>query len=184
MRLRNSSTRYGLIAQVLHWAVVGLVCYQYILASRAAEATLFQRLGLLATHKSVGLTVLALAIVRLAWNHGTGRPYPPRGEPAYRVRLAKVSHGLLYGLLLAMPITGWLMSSAANTPVSYFGWFTLPDLIAADPEWLERLETLHGSLFLALAITVAAHMCAAVYHEVVLKDDVLRRMLPWPERRR
>ena len=185
MKLRNTTTGYGLIAQLLHWAVAGLIVYQYLLAERAADATLFQKLGILATHKSIGITILALAVARLGWNLGLGpRPRPLNNEPFYRVRLAFASHTLLYALIVMMPITGWIMSCAANTPVSYFGRFTLPNLIAPHSDWVEGLKDLHGALFAVLATIVAVHAAAAVYHHIVLKDDVLRRMIPFIKARR
>jgi cytochrome b561 len=180
MQLRNSRTGYGLIAQSLHWVVAGLIVYQYLLADRAADATLFQKLGILATHKSIGITILVLAIARLGWNFGVGpRPRPPEAEPSYRARLAHISHAVLYSLIVAMPVTGWVMSSAANTPVSYFRRFTLPNLVTPHSEWVDALKELHGALFAVLVMTVALHSSAALYHHLVLKDDVLRRMLPF-----
>ena len=185
MKLRNTTTGYGPIAQLLHWGVAGLIVYQYLLARRAADATLFQQLGILATHKSIGITILALAFIRLGWNFGLGpRPGPPENEPSYRARLAFASHSLLYALIVLMPITGWVMSSAANTPVSYFGWFTLPNLIAPHSEWVDTLKALHGALFIVLATIVAAHVSAALYHQLVVQDDVLRRMIPFIRARR
>lgn len=185
MKLRNTTTGYGLIAQLLHWAVAGLIIYQYLLAERAADATLFQKLGILATHKSVGITILALAVARVGWNLGIGPcPRPPDNEPSYRVRLAFASHTLLYAFIILMPITGWVMSCAANTPVSYFGWFTLPNLIAPHSGWVENLKDLHGTLFAVLATVVTVHAAAALYHQFVAKDDVLRRMIPLIKERR
>lgn len=179
MQLRNTKTGYGLIAQALHWTVAGLILYQYILAERAEDATLFQQLGILATHKSLGITILVLAVLRIGWNLGLGpRPAPPPGEPPYRARLAAASHGLLYALIVVMPITGWMTSSAANTPVSYFGWLTLPDPIAPHADWIEPLKSVHATLFAVLVGVVALHAAAALYHHFALRDGVLLRMLP------
>jgi cytochrome b561 len=180
MPLRNSPAGYGLIAQLLHWTVAGLIVYQYVLAQRAADATLFQKLGILATHKSVGITILSLAALRLIWSFGVGpRPLPPRNEPAPRRRLAAVSHAALYVLIISMPVTGWILSSATNTPVSVFGVLRLPDLIRPQPEWVDALKSLHGALFAVLAALVAIHAAAALYHHFVLRDTVLRRMIPF-----
>lgn len=180
MPLRNTAAGYGSVAQSLHWTMAGLICYQYILAERAADATLFQKLGILATHKSVGITILLLAAFRLSWNFGVGeRPRPVPGEPRYRLRLARASHTTLYALMVAMPVTGWMMSCAANTPVSYFGMITLPNLVSPQPGWVDALKLIHGSLFALLAAIVAVHASAALYHHFFLKDDVLRRMIPF-----
>ena len=176
MQLRNSPTGYGLIARCLHWLVAALIVYQYVLAERAAAATLFQRLGILATHKSVGISILLLVLVRLAWRLSGPQPAAPPGEPPLRHALARISHGLLYALTVALPLSGWLMSSAANTPVSYFGLLTLPDLVPPSEAWMDRLVLIHVSLFWLLASLVTIHSAAALYHHFVLRDDVLRRM--------
>jgi cytochrome b561 len=178
MQLRNSKTGYGLVAQSLHWAVAALVVYQYLLADRAESATLFQQLGILARHKSIGLTIFALAAVRLVWNLTNPRPEPPPREPLYRRRLARFTHTLLYALIFIQPITGWVMSAAANIPVSYFGWFTLPNPVAPRQAWVEPLQSVHAALFATLTAVVAVHAAAALYHHIVLKDDVLRHMVP------
>jgi len=180
MQLRNTSTGYGLIAQLLHWAVAGLILYQYLLAERAEQATLFQKLGILATHKSIGITILGLSVIRLAWRLGAGpSPSAADREPVLRARLARLSHGTLYALTIAMPVSGWIMSSSANTPVSYFGRITLPNLVKPRQSWVDPLTTLHGALFVVLASFVAVHVLAAVYHQLVLRDVVLRRMIPF-----
>jgi len=184
MQFKNTKTGYGLVAQTLHWAVAGLIVYQYILAERAEAATLFQQLGILARHKSIGMTILALALVRLLWRLSQTHPDPPPNEPRYRIALARWSHRLLYVLIVLMPVTGWIMSSAANTPVSYLGWFTLPNLVSPLPQRVELLKAVHGTLFLVLAAVVAVHASAALYHHFLLKNDVLRRMLPYPRRGR
>jgi cytochrome b561 len=99
------------------------------------------------------------------------------GAPARTA--AKVTHWLFYGLLFALPLTGWLMSSAANFPVSWFGLFTFPDLVAPSETLKTRLETVHEMLARALWITAALHVAAALKHHVLDRDDVLKRMLPW-----
>jgi cytochrome b561 len=177
MQLRNSAFGFGLVAQALHWLVAGLIVLQYVLASLAEDATLFQRLVLIARHKSFGLTVLVLAIIRLCWKLANPRVAPP-SAPRYRQLLAQSSHGLMYALLFALPLSGWLMSSAANVPVSYFGLITLPELVTPKESWVKPLETLHAVLFSTLVAAVALHVAAAGYHHFVARDDVLKRMLP------
>jgi cytochrome b561 len=180
MPLRNTPAGYGLIAQLLHWIVAGLIGYQYVLATRAADASLFQKLGILATHKSIGITILTLAALRLVWSYGVGpHPAPPPAEPLYRRRLAAISHAALYALMIAMPVTGWIMSSAANTPVSVFGRLTLPNLVRPHSDWVDTLKSVHGMLFEVLAVIVAVHVLAAMYHHFMLRDTVLRRMIPF-----
>jgi len=177
MQFRNSPAGFGVIARCLHWLIAALIVYQFVLAQRAESATLFQKLGILATHKSVGLSVLGLALLRLLWRRLNVQPEPPPNEPAVRQMLARANHALLYLLLLCLPLSGWLMSSAANTPVSYFGWLTLPDLVAPNEVLTDRLLIVHAALFWSLAVLVLVHTTAALYHHFVLRDSVLRRMI-------
>ena len=178
MHLRNTETDFGFIAQLLHWLVAALILCQFVLAQFAANASLFERLALLARHKSVGMTILVLATIRLLWRAFDTRPSTLAGLPRYQHLIARVSHGLMYLLLFALPLTGWLMSSALNTPVSYFGLFTWPDLLEPRQDLGDRLAVVHANLFKALAALVALHASAALFHHFIAKDAVLRRMLP------
>jgi len=183
MQIRNTETGFGHVAQLLHWAIAILVACQFILARMAAGASLFEQLGLLAWHKSFGMTIFGLAALRLMWRLSNPRPSTPRHQPRYQRLIARASHDLMYLLIFALPLTGWIMSSAVNTPVSYFGLFTWPDLIAPRQEFAELLKLVHGTLFKALAAIVCVHVAAALYHHFIAGDDVLRRMLPGPGNR-
>ena len=180
MTIRNTRQRWGAVAQLLHWLIVVLIITQFTLA------TLFddlppgaRKLGLLARHKSVGITILMLAIVRLAWR--STNPTPPLPDtlrPWERV-VARFTHVLLYALLFAVPLAGWTMSSARGFPVSWFGIFTLPDLVPKNKTLYEVLLTTHGILAWTLGVVAIIHLLAALKHHFVHKDDVLRRMLPF-----
>ena len=178
MRIRNTDTVYGSIAQLLHWLIAALILNQFVLARMADGASLVQQLGIMARHKSFGMTVFALAILRLAWRHTNPLPPPPPGQPRHQQLIARTSHYLMYALLFMLPVTGWSTSSAANFPVSYFGLFTLPDLLAPNESWVEPLRLTHELLFNALAAIVALHTGAALFHHFIVKDGVLKRMIP------
>ncbi len=178
MHLRNTETSFGLVSQLLHWLIAALVLWQFVLAQLAGNASLFERLVLLGRHKSVGMTILMLAVVRLLWKLVNPRPVILPGLPRYHRALARLSHGLMYALIFALPLTGWLMSSALNTPVSYFGFFTWPDLVEPQQELGDLLALVHAYLFMLLAGTIAVHASAALFHHFVVKDSVLRGMLP------
>lgn len=96
----------------------------------------------------------------------------------YERRLAQFTHAYLYFILFCMPLVGWIMSSAANYPVSYFGHFTFPNPIALNKALVEPLKILHKSLSWSLLAVAGLHIVAALRHHFVIKDDVLRRMFP------
>lgn len=179
MQWRNNEQRYGTIAQLFHWVVVLLIITQFVLANRAEDLPLgLKKVAILAQHKSVGITILMLAILRLVWRFTNKVPTVPVATPGWQSWSARISHFVLYSLLLAMPLSGWLMSSARNFPVSYFGWFTLPDLVQANRLLYERLHDLHETLSQVLFIVAVIHALAALKHHFIDKDNVLRRMLP------
>ncbi|HVN43066.1 MAG TPA: cytochrome b/b6 domain-containing protein [Steroidobacteraceae bacterium] len=179
MPMHNTAHSYGSVAKFLHWSIVILVIVQFYLAESADDlpdgAEKFQ---IIARHKTLGVLLLVLAIARILWKLAMrGRPQPV-GAGALK-KAAAAGHGLLYLLLLAQPISGWAMASAAGAKVTFFGWFTLPPLAHADHALHERLEDLHGALFWVLVAVAALHVAAALYHHFVLKDGVLRRMSPF-----
>lgn len=179
MPARNTSVRYGFMAQTLHWAVVGLLIVQVTLGKIAEGLPLgLDKLAILARHKSVGITIFSLAAIRLAWRlYDRPPPLPPM--PRWQRAFAHLNHWALYALLFAMPITGWLMSSASNYPVSWFGLVQLPDLIAPDRSLKEQLEDVHETLAKILIALAILHVAAALKHQLVDRDGLLFRMLPW-----
>jgi len=178
MPLRNTDENYGSLAKFLHWTIVILIVVQYVLAETADELPDgLEKLQVLTRHKSFGMLILGLAIVRIAWKlMNKGRPAPV-GEGLMK-KAAAAGHGLLYLLLLVMPVSGWAMSSAANYPVTFFGWFQFPALVAENHDLHEALEDVHEALFYTLLVVAIGHIVAALYHHFILKDDVLRRMSP------
>ncbi len=130
-------------------------------------------------HKWVGLVVLVLTIGRLLcrWRH------PPPPLPGTVVRweaaLAPIAHWVLLMLLIAMPISGWFMSSAAGVSVVWFGLLPLPDLVPRDPALFEGLKTAHYVLSRLLIVMLILHIGAVVHHDVVRRDGIFRRMWPF-----
>jgi len=182
MVIRNTPTRWGAVAQFLHWLIVILIIVQVVLASIADDLPLgMKKLAMLARHKSVGITILGLALIRLLWRWTNPTPPLPDTLRPYERALARFTHAALYFLLFAMPFSGWMMSSARGFPVSWFGFrsMQLPDLVPKNQALYHVLVTTHGTLAVVLLVVVALHMAAALKHHFVLKDDVLRRMLPF-----
>lgn len=175
-----SPNRYGAVAQLFHWVIVALIIAQYVLANIAEDLPLgMHKLAVLARHKSVGMTILVLALLRLLWRLTHKAPPLPVGMNRFERFAAHFTHLGLYVLLFAMPLSGWMMSSAKNYSVSWFNLFTWPNLIGKDEAAFEFLKSTHEVLSTLLWIIVALHVLAALKHHFWNKDDVMRRMLPF-----
>lgn len=173
--------RYSPFAKTLHWLIAGLLVVQFVLAELADDAaTESLELARLANHRSVGITILLLALVRLVWRSVQSPPPLPAATPRWQVVGAAISHWSMYGLLFALPITGWLMTSAENDPVSWFGLVTLPDFVAPNESLAEALEEIHETLAWLLAGIASLHLVAALKHALINRDGVFSRMTSIP----
>ncbi len=180
MQWHNSLHGYGAVAKFLHWAIVALIIAQYVIIEAAEELPDGpEKFEVITRHKSVGMLVLGLVLVRIAWKLANRRHPAPVPMPRGQRIAAAAGHGLLYVLILAQPISGWLMSSAANYPVTFFRLFQFPALVGAAPGAHEFYEEVHEALFGVLATVAVLHALAAFYHHFRLRDDSLRRMLPF-----
>jgi cytochrome b561 len=183
MSFRNTPARWGHIAQLLHWLIVALIVAQFILAKIAEGLPISpKKIEVYAWHKSVGITVFGLAIIRLLWRWANPTPELPATLKPYERLLARLTHVGLYVLLFAQPLTGWMMTSARGFPVSWFGFFQLPDFVPKNRDLYDALKETHETLALALVAIVFLHIAAALKHHFFLKDDVLRRMLPFTKK--
>lgn len=174
-----SPDRYGAVAQSAHWLTVLLLVGAFTLGFTMTEMAMSPtRLKLYAYHKWIGVTVFALVALRLLWRLLKGAPAYPATMAPWERRLAGLTHGLLYLLLFAAPLSGWLMSSAKGFQTVYFGVLSLPDLLAKDKELGHLLEDVHELLTSTMLGLVALHLAAVVKHQFLDRDGVLRRMLP------
>lgn len=139
------------------------------------------KIGLILYHKQFGVLALMLVTLRILWRVGNVLPRLVETLPEWQKVTARLVHLCLYGLMLALPLTGWLMSSASGIPVSFFGLFTLPDLVGYDDRLFHTLIDVHSYLGYALIACMAMHIGAALRHHWVLRDNTLRKMLPDPE---
>jgi cytochrome b561 len=178
MMLRSTEKGWGPVARLFHWGMlllfIGIVVVGYYMTDLPLGAA---KLKIYALHKSIGLTLLALAVLRLGWRLGERRPrLPPM--PAWQATAAGAAHALLYGLMLAIPLSGWLYNSAAGFPLQWFRLVNLPALTGADPVLKALAKEAHEVGVALLIAVVALHAAAALKHHFIDKDATLRLMLP------
>lgn len=173
--MTGASDRYNRVARALHWIIAALIIGN--LAGGLLHDALEDVINLMPLHKASGMTVLALSLARIAWRFTWRAPAYPAEMSGLEVFAARATHGVFYALMLAMPVTGWIMSSAGKYPLSWFGLFDLPKLPVSRDDPLYAIgrggHELLGWMFLALVIL---HVGAALRHHFILKDNVLRRM--------
>jgi cytochrome b561 len=173
--------RYTGPAIALHWLIALMIVGGFAVGLYMTDLKLSpEKLKLYSWHKWSGITVLSLALVRLGWRWRHPAPPPLPGQPAWQLRAARYTHLLLYGLILAIPLSGWLYSSASGYPVVYLGIkaLQLPDLVDKDKALATALKQIHEILNWMLALLVSVHVGAALKHHFVDRDSTLRRMLP------
>lgn len=172
-------TAYTRTAIALHWLMAFGLLATLSLGLYMADLPLSpSKLQLYAYHKWAGVSLFGLLLGRLAWRLTHQPPALPSATSESQRWLVQVMHLALYGLMVLIPLSGWLMSSAKGFQTVYFGVLPIPDLLAKNPELGELLATWHGGLNLLLVVTVLGHAAAALKHHFVDRDDVLRRMLP------
>lgn len=185
MPWRNTADRFGALAKTFHWLTLALLIGSFTLAWSMTDLPISPRkLQLYSWHKWVGVTVFLVMALRLGWRLAS--PPPPLPDNVGRVQrfLAGLSHAGLYAILIAMPLVGWVMSSALNLPLVYLGLIHLPSPFGVDEQLGEAMKLVHRYLSYALLGLAGIHVLAALHHHFVLHDDVLIRMLPWGRRRR
>lgn len=175
---------YTMTAVRLHWLVAVALVGVFSLGLYMHDLPLSpDKLKLYSWHKWAGVTIFLLVLVRLAWRLSHRPPAAPASMPHWQVMVAEATHRLLYVLMLVIPLSGWLMSSAKGIQVVYFGVLPIPDLLDKDRQLGELLETVHSVLNFTMAGMVALHATAAIRHHFIDRDDVLTRMLPFLSKR-
>jgi cytochrome b561 len=177
--LRNDEARYGAVAQTLHWLIAALVFVMFGLGWYMSDLPLGQhKFDMYQLHKSIGITIFALAAARLLWRLFNPAPPLPPALPPWERTAARINHALLYAMLFVQPVIGFLQSNAANFPIAWWGVIGLPPVIGTDEALAEALVEVHEWGSRVILVLVLLHVGAALRHHFVLKDDVLRRMLP------
>jgi cytochrome b561 len=178
MDLDQTASRYGGMAIALHWLTALLIVAGFTLGLSMVELPFGrQKLQWYAWHKWVGVTIWLVTCSRLAWRW-THSPPPMVPMPFWQGRAAVVTHALLYALLVVIPLSGWLYSSASGVEVVYLGLIPLPDLVSKDRALADVLRNVHLTLNFTLLALVCIHAVAALKHHFVDRDAVLTRMLP------
>jgi cytochrome b561 len=176
----TETTEYGLVAQWAHWItallIFAVVIIAWIMIQEARDNP--SRPILFTIHKALGVTIFAIAAFRILWRAANPAPPLPARVAPWEAIFAKISHALLYILLLAMPITGFAFSQLAGRPVSFFYLFDLPVIIPENKDLSKLAETAHIWLQWGLYALVVLHILATVWHINVRRDGVLHRMLP------
>ena len=180
--MKRIGAGYTLTAIGVHWFAGALILCGFALGLWLKDLPISpQTLRLYGYHKWIGITVFLLALMRLAWRRAHPAP-PPVAMPEWQRRAAAATHALLYALMLVIPLSGWIYSSAAGVQVVYLGLVPLPDLVPKDKALADVLKAVHVTLNYTLLALVTVHAGAALKHHFVDRDDVLRRMLPFRPR--
>ncbi len=177
--LRNTPDSWGAPAKLFHWLMAALILAQIALGVMAASWRVSPtKLELFFWHKSTGMLILALVALRLVWRLANPAPLLPPGMAPWERAAAHLSHLLLYALMIAMPVTGWMVNSASNVPFRIFWLIPLPAIVAPDEPTADLFAKVHGGLAALLALVLVAHIGAALRHHFIKRDAVLERMLP------
>ena len=174
-----NTSGYTSSAKFLHWLIVALLIVQFIVAwtmphiGRNTPIT-----TLISLHFTVGIVILAVAILRLVWREIQGEPTPLDGVPSWQMQGARVIHWLLYLLLFVVPVLGWINASWRGMPIVLFG-LELPKLIGTRAPGWRWTGDVHSLLANYMMLTlVVLHILAGFYHYFIRRDQVLQRMLP------
>ena len=179
MTLRSNDRHWGSVSKSFHWIIaLAILCNGGFGLVMGLASSPIQKISWLALHKSIGLTVLALVLLRMLWRWGDGRP-AEEPAPALQMLGARVVHGVLYVVILAIPLTGWWFNSVSGKPLQWFKLFSLPALAPKDDALKNFAHGVHEYLFWFLLLALAVHVGAALKHHVWDNDNVLRRMLPF-----
>ncbi|OAN51977.1 MULTISPECIES: cytochrome b [unclassified Sphingobium] len=168
--------RYTSVARALHWAIAVLILLN--LGLGFAHDALPKDWAVMPVHKSIGLTVLALTLVRIGWRLTHRTPPLPAAMPGWEKGAAHLTHVAFYALMLILPLSGWVMTSAGTRPLNWFFLFDVPKFAVAKGDAIVGVSSeAHELLPWLWVVLIALHVGAALRHHFVLKDDILRRML-------
>ncbi|MFZ6774283.1 cytochrome b [Undibacterium sp. SXout7W] len=181
---KESPTCYTAPAIFLHWLGAVLIVAGFILGLIMTDIPGLTptKLKYFSWHKWIGVTAFLSVVPRIVWRLTHTVPALPKEMGRMHQYAAHLAHLALYGLLIAVPISGLLYSQAAGVAVVYFGVINIPTVLAPDPQWKVILKTVHWILNYLLFSLVALHVLAALKHQFIQRDNLLARMLPFLQR--
>lgn len=179
MSLRSNARQWGTVARSFHWITALLILGNGLFGLLLDLASNpMQKINWLALHKSIGLTVLALFLLRLLWRAVDRRPEED-AAPRWQQLAAHGVHLVLYLLIALIPLSGWWLNSVAGKPLQFFKMFNLPAIAAANDDLKHQVHAIHEYLFWFLVLVLVLHVGGALKHHLVDRDNTLRRMLPF-----
>lgn len=177
------TTRYDPVAVTLHWSIALMIIVMIPLGFFVGDLPISIKFTGYALHKSIGITVLALSLFRLVWRFLNPPPALPAGMKPYEIILAKLTHWLFYFLIIAMPLSGWLMVSASQKYPTVFFWIGEVPFLPM-PEGIDKKQTAtmfkdyHETLAYGALALIVLHIGAVLKHHFIHRDTVLTRMRP------
>jgi len=179
MTLHNSDERWGAVSQAFHWLIVVLIVVMAYLGLTMVDLpNTPHKIAVYTLHKSIGISILGLVVLRLGWRLYAGRPRELAGIPTWQARVASATHVALYVLLFAVPLSGWVVNSSTGFPLHWFNLVNLPPIASKSDALHAVVRPLHEWLFWALITLACVHAAAAIYHHWFQRDATLVRMLP------
>ena len=181
MATTNRPAQFAFLSRILHWLMAALLVAMLFIGI-SMVASLGDYHWLVALHRPLGIAILILALIRLVTRLLTQAPALPANISQPERLAIKLSEVVLYTLFIALPLVGWAMLSAGHYPIVMFGSVHLPPILPAKPELYATLRKTHTILAYLLFLTFLAHLGAALFHTLVLRDGLLKRMAPWSVR--
>ncbi len=177
MSLGNSATHWGLISRLLHWFMAIAIIFMFGLGATMINMRLSpMKLEMFIVHKSIGILLLLLVTIRIVWRLLNPAPRSPRSFSASQRRVVAVGQLLMYALMICIPVSGWVINSAANFPLQWFSLFEIPPIAQPNLDTEAYAKTVHLVLVLTLGAVVLIHITAALNHHFIQKNDILKRM--------
>ncbi len=174
-----AGARYTRVAIWLHWLIGLAVIANIALAMLTEGLPRETQRAAMDIHKALGISILALTVVRIAWRLGHRPPPLPAAIPGWQRLLGRITHGLFYVLLILLPLSGWVWMSAAGRPIDFFGLFAVPVIVAPNEALADVMHDRHEVLGLTMLALAAIHILAALKHQFVDRAGLIGRLNPF-----